>query len=187
MDKPFGALVRSVVENEAAEKSGILPGDVIVEIDGKEIIYFKDLQHNIGRTRPNTSVVAKLFREGKYMDINIIVGELPTPQEAVETKEEPKNPNYPLGMNLREIDPDTKAPSDPEKGLRVLRVFSNSPAFGQIFEGDIITKITSKNKSYEITSLDSLTKTLESFDTGDIILIIGTRNGTNLFEPVEIE
>lgn len=187
MDKPFGALVRSVVENEAAEKSGILPGDVIVEIDGKEIIYFKDLQHNIGRTRPNTSVVAKLFREGKYMDINIIVGELPTPQEAVETKEEPKNSNYPLGMNLKEIDPDTKAPSDPEKGLRVLRVFSNSPAFGQIFEGDIITKITSKNKSFEITSLDSFIKTLESFDTGDIILIIGTRNGTNLFEPVEIE
>jgi len=54
-------------------------------------------------------------------------------------------------------------------------------------KGDVITKITFKNKSFEITTLDSFVKTLESFDTGDIILIIGTRNGANLFEPVEIE
>ena len=187
MDKPYGALVRSVVEGEAAESSGILPGDVIVEIDGKEIIYFKDLQHNIGRTRPETEVVAKIFREGKYINLDIIVGELPVVQEVNETKEEPKDPDYPLGMNLREVDPNNRAPNDPEYGLRVLRVFSNSPAFGQIFEGDVITKITFKNKSFEITTLDSFVKTLESFDTGDIILIIGTRNGANLFEPVEIE
>jgi serine protease Do len=187
MDKPYGALVRSVVEGEAAESSGILPGDVIVEIGGKEIIYFKDLQHNIGRTRPETEVVAKIFREGKYINLDIIVGELPVVQEVNETKEEPKDPDYPLGMNLREVDPNNRAPNDPEYGLRVLRVFSNSPAFGQIFEGDVITKITFKNKSFEITTLDSFVKTLESFDTGDIILIIGTRNGANLFEPVEIE
>tara|TARA_E500000075_G_C6997805_1_gene328786 strand:+ start:1559 stop:2950 length:1392 start_codon:yes stop_codon:yes gene_type:complete len=187
MDKPYGALVRSVVEGEAAESSGILSGDVIVEIDGKEIIYFKDLQHNIGRTRPETEVVAKIFREGKYINLDIIVGELPVVQEVNETKEEPKDPDYPLGLNLREVDPNNRAPNDPEYGLKVLSVFSDSPAFGQIFEGDVITKITFKNKSFEITTLDSFVKTLESFDTGDIILIIGTRNGANLFEPVEIE
>ena len=134
MDKPYGALVRSVVEGEAAESSGILPGDVIVEIDGKEIIYFKDLQHNIGRTRPETEVVAKIFRQGKYISLDILVGELPMVQEVNETKEEPKDPDYPLGMNLREVDPNNRAPNDPEYGLRVLRVFSNSPALAKFLK-----------------------------------------------------
>ena len=68
----------------------------------------------------------------------------------------------------------------------MLEVTSNSPAFGQIFEGDIITKITFKNKTFDISNINDFIKTIESFDTGDIILIIGTRSGINIFEPVEI-
>ena len=74
MDKPIGALVSFVLEGEAAEKAGIRPGDVIVEIDRKEIVYFKDLQHTIGRTQPGSSVRAKIFRDGKYRNINVRVG-----------------------------------------------------------------------------------------------------------------
>ena len=49
MDKPIGALVRAVVKDQAAEKGGIKPGDVIVSLNNKEIVYFKDLQHTVGR------------------------------------------------------------------------------------------------------------------------------------------
>ncbi len=50
-----------------------------------------------------------------------------------------------------------------------------------------ITKITSKNKSFDVGDIEDFIKIVESFDTGEIILIIGTRGGANIFEPVEIE
>ncbi len=69
----------------------------------------------------------------------------------------------------------------------MLRVMTSSAAYGIIFRGDIITKIKSGNKSFDINSIQDFESSLESFDTGDIILIIGIREGTNIFEPVEIE
>ena len=67
MEKPIGALVRAVVKDGAAELSGIKPGDVIVAMGGKEIVYFKDLQHTVGRTKPGTNVNARVFRDGRYI------------------------------------------------------------------------------------------------------------------------
>ncbi len=100
MDKPIGALVRAVVKGEAAEKGGIKPGDVIVALNDKEIVYFKDLQHTVGRTRPGKMLKVRLFRDGKYVTQIITIGELPSReiQEPVSsTKEEP---SYPLGLML---------------------------------------------------------------------------------------
>ena len=66
MDKPIGALVRAVVKGQSADKGGIKPGDVIVSLNDKEVVYFKDLQHTVGRTKPGTMLKVKLFRDGKY-------------------------------------------------------------------------------------------------------------------------
>ena len=186
MEKPIGALVRSVVPGQAAELSGILPGDVIVAIDNKEIIYFKDLQHTIGRTTPDTTVTARLFREGRYRSVKVKVGELPTTERNEASQPQPKDPSYPLGLRLRNLT-DERGIEDSASGVRVIEVAPNSPAFGQIFEGDIITRITSKNKSFDVDDIEDFIKIVESFDTGEIILIIGTRGGANIFEPVEIE
>ena len=46
---------------KAAEKGGIKPGDVIVSLNEKEIVYFKDLQHTVGRTKPGTMIKVKLL------------------------------------------------------------------------------------------------------------------------------
>ena len=100
MEKPIGALVRAVVKDGAAELSGIKPGDVIVAMGGKEIVYFKDLQHTVGRTKPGTNVNARVFRDGKYIPVNVKIGTFPN-QETTETAPEaPKNPSLPLGLEL---------------------------------------------------------------------------------------
>ena len=113
-----------------------------------------------------------------------MVGELPTAERDLEVEPKSRDLNYPLGLKLRSLQEESEEEIKP--GVRVLEVTSNSPAFGQIFEGDIITKITFKNKTFDISNINDFIKTIESFDTGDIILIIGTRSGINIFEPVEI-
>ena len=186
MKKPIGALVRAVVKDGAAELSGIKPGDVIVAMGGKEIVYFKDLQHTVGRTKPGTNVNARVFRDGKYISVNVKIGTFPN-QESNETAPEvPKNPSLPLGLELGSLQDERELLEDTE-GVRVLEVLSSSPAFGRLFRGDIITEVKAGNTSFKITSIEDFKNALDSFDTGDIILIIGNRNGTNIFEPVEIE
>ena len=48
-------------------------------------------------------------------------------------------------------------------------------------------RVIIKNVFYQINTIQDFETSLKSLDTGDIILIIGIREGTNIFEPVEIE
>ena len=187
MDKPIGALVRAVVKGQSADKGGIKPGDVIVSLNDKEVVYFKDLQHTVGRTKPGTMLKVKLFRDGKYMTQIIKIGELPSREVEEQPTNESMDPDYPLGLRLGELSDETGQTEVQDEGVRVLQVMPNSSAYGIIFRGDIITKIKSGNTSFDINSIQDFESSLKSFDTGDIILIIGTREGTNIFEPVEIE
>tara|TARA_B100001057_G_scaffold95992_2_gene92479 strand:+ start:12645 stop:14015 length:1371 start_codon:yes stop_codon:yes gene_type:complete len=181
MEKPIGALVRSVVKDGAADKGGVLPGDVIVKVGKKDVIYFDDLRHAVGMTKPNTNTKLKLFRDGEYMNLYVKVGELPSPDRAAQQIETPVTPDFPLGLNVENIE------DEDLDGVKVMQVTSNSPAYGQIIEGDLITQIRSGNTTYKITDVSDFQKALDSFAVGDKIAIFGTRDGSNFFVAVTIE
>ena len=185
MEKPVGALVRAVVKDSAADNGGIKPGDVIVQVGSKDVIYFKDLQHTVGMTKPNTNLRLKLFRDGDYRNIYVKVGELPSLNVVEEDAKEPVQPNYPLGLQLENLDEVDKV--EQNQGVRVVQVTSNSPAFGEIFRGDIITEIKSGNITYDISNVKDFVDALDSFAVGDKIAIFGTREGSNFFVAVTVE
>ncbi|MBK9104773.1 MAG: trypsin-like peptidase domain-containing protein [Saprospiraceae bacterium] len=66
-----GLLVDAVVENSAAQYAGVLPNDVLVEIDGKPLKTFDDLKQKIDLAKVGDSVDLKVFRNGKYVDIPV--------------------------------------------------------------------------------------------------------------------
>lgn len=66
-----GLLVDAVVENSAAQYAGVLPNDVLVEIDGKSLKTFDDLKQKIDLAKVGDSVQLKVFRNGKYVDIPV--------------------------------------------------------------------------------------------------------------------
>ncbi|MDQ3017699.1 MAG: PDZ domain-containing protein, partial [Bacteroidota bacterium] len=66
-----GLLVDAVGESSAAQYSGILPNDVLVEIDGKKLRTFEDLKSKIELAKVGDSVQLKVFRNGKYLDIPV--------------------------------------------------------------------------------------------------------------------
>ena len=55
MKKPYGALINDVEEGESADNAGLLPGDVIIEFDNKEIKFSSDLPHVVGQIQPDTN------------------------------------------------------------------------------------------------------------------------------------
>ncbi len=66
-----GLLVDAVVENSAAQYAGVLPNDVLVEIDGKSLKTFDDLKQKIDLAKVGDSIDLKVFRNGKYVDIPV--------------------------------------------------------------------------------------------------------------------
>ena len=65
LPSPMGAAINSVMPGSAADDGGILPGDIIVSVDGQSILRSGDLPHIVGLIKPDTKVKIVVYREGK--------------------------------------------------------------------------------------------------------------------------
>ena len=75
MKKPYGALINDIEDGESADNAGLLPGDVIIEFDKKEIKFSSDLPHVVGQIKPNTTAKGKIIRDGKEIELLFVLGE----------------------------------------------------------------------------------------------------------------
>lgn len=66
-----GFYVNSVVESSGAKKAGVKEGDIIVEIDGKPVFGFSDLNAAIVTKRPNDVVNVVVNRKGDLKTIPV--------------------------------------------------------------------------------------------------------------------
>lgn len=69
-----GLLLRSVVEGQAAERAGLLAGDVITHVGGDRVLNTWVLQSKIGARRPGETVRMTVWREGKTVDVDVTLG-----------------------------------------------------------------------------------------------------------------
>lgn len=71
LDISEGLLVDAVGEASAAQYAGIRPNDVLVELDGKKLKTFNDLKSKIEMAKVGDSILLKVYRSGKYIDIPV--------------------------------------------------------------------------------------------------------------------
>ena len=71
MEKPYGALINDIEEGESADLAGLMPGDVIVEFDKKQIKFSSDLPHVVGQIKPNTNAKAIVIRAVSYTHLTL--------------------------------------------------------------------------------------------------------------------
>lgn len=70
-----GVLISNVSEGSEADKAGLLPGDVVVAVDGKETTSASQLRNQIGIRRIGDTVKITLIREGKEKTVKVKVGD----------------------------------------------------------------------------------------------------------------
>lgn len=76
LEKPVGALVSSVERGSPAERAGILPGDVVLAVDGQSIDANVDLARVIANLRPGQTVLLRVWRQGSARDIRATLADL---------------------------------------------------------------------------------------------------------------
>jgi serine protease Do len=185
MKKPYGALINDVEEGESADNAGLIPGDVIIEFNKKEIKFSTDLPHVVGQIQPETSAYAKVIRDGDEIQLKFIVGELPVSKESF-VPAKSQNSSDPIGLKVAEIDRDNPAMTSLPDGVIVSRVNPGSPASGKVARGDIITMMQYKGKKYEILDIESFDTALDKFSSGNKVAFHVFRNGGRLITTITI-
>ena len=185
MNKPYGALINDVEEGESADNAGLVPGDVIIEFDSKEIKFSSDLPHVVGQIKPDSSAKAKVIRDGKEITLDFVLGELPiTSEQFIPAKTQQSSD--PLGLKVADIDRDNPSMTNMPEGVIVSRVNANSAASGKVNRGDVITMIQYKGQKYMVYDVDSFNQALSNFSSNNKIAIHLIRNGTRLIRSVTL-
>lgn len=123
--------VDSVIENYGADLAGILPGDEIVEIDGKHIFITQDLNSRLAKTGANT-VELKVRRNGEIRNIKV---------NPTEVK------NKSIGIYLD---------SNSDKNTKIAYLYDNSPVSGVLEVGDIILEANGEDVTNDYEKLTNI-------------------------------
>jgi len=185
MKKPYGALINDVEEGESADNAGLLPGDVIIEFDNKEIKFSSDLPHVVGQIQPDTNATAKIIRDGDEIELDFVLGELPVNKESF-VPAKSQTSSDPIGIKVAEIDRENPSMANLPDGVIVSRVDPGSPASGRVTRGDLITMIQYKGKKYVIYDVESYEEALESFSSGNKIALHLNRNGSRIIRSITL-
>jgi len=180
-----GALVPQVEAGSAADKAGILPGDVIVSIDGFVIHKAHDLPIRVARHTPGDKVKIGLIRDGKAKTITVKV-------EAMVNEDVAKNGNIynarnkiRLGLVVETLTPElaSRLQTRVQKGAVVKQLQRGMPAArAGLQRGDVVYRVNGKN----VNGVRSFSKLAKQFKAGDVLRIMLDRHGDQVFALLKL-
>ncbi|GMT47210.1 MAG: peptidase [bacterium] len=175
-----GALITDVTKDSPADRAGIQRGDIIVGYNGKKIENMHELPRLVASTPVGTGVNLKIFREGKELDLNVIIEKLgkgiETPELVIEKI---------LGLRTKTIPPAIAEQFGVRDGaaVLVLGVIDNSPAERQnIRKGDVILEVNHKR----VTSTEEMASVIKKLDKGDAVLLHMKRNTGYIYVSIRL-
>jgi predicted metalloprotease with PDZ domain len=93
LKKVEGALVAEPQSGSPAAKAGVLAGDVITAVDGKELKDPRDLARKISAMAPGTEVKLSIQRKGEEKTLSLTLGQQPDQRQAdIDTDQQQNSP-----------------------------------------------------------------------------------------------
>ncbi len=168
LDVNHGALIMKVEPGTPADKAGMKPYDVIVEIDGESIKDPTDLSFKVADIPPGTTVNIKVLRKGGEEKIlKVKIAELESEEEPAAAPQTSKD----LGFEVREMTPRLarRYGYRTDEGLIILEIEQSSEAYRKgIRQGDIILEVNQE----KMESIEDWEKILKKAEPGDAIMLL---------------
>ena len=190
LDKVVGALVDDIIKDSPAEKAGIEPGDVILELDGKPVNSSNDLQSLVAQRRAGDKVNLKIWREGKSITKSVTLkkrddDKMASNDEGVtgsSSNNDEDNSNgtvafKDLGFTVAPLTQKNKEDLDIEEGVLVSKVDNYSPASQRgLFPGLAIVKADKQ----AITKTGQIKKLMKDRQGEVLRLQVKSKDGSRL-------
>lgn len=175
LDRPGGVLVDNIYPNGPADKAGLEPGDVILSIDGKEIMNPQALRYHIGLKKAEGRVPLKVVRGEKIKMLSV-------PLEAA-PEDPPRNVTILTGdhifngMKVANLSPayaDEIGVSLYDRGVIILEVNRSVSRRTTLRPGDIFNSFNEEN----IARVGDLEEAIE--DSGNELIFSIKRQGNSV-------
>ncbi|NOZ25336.1 MAG: DegQ family serine endoprotease [Nitrospirae bacterium] len=176
-----GALVTDVTRDSPADRAGIQRGDIIVGYNGKTIEDMHELPRLVASTPVGKSVTLRIFREGRELELSVVIEKLgkgiETPELVIEKI---------LGLRTKTMHPAIAEQLGIRDGgaVLVLGIADNSPAERQnIRKGDVILEVNRKR----VTSTEEMASVIKDLDSGDNVLLLMKRDRGYIYVSIRLE
>lgn len=159
--KDYGVLIFEITKDGPAEKAGLKPYDIIIDIDGKPMKKLNDIFITVAEYNPTTTVGVRIYREefGEKV-IKVKLAERPAEETVSDVYGQVAEKTYnELGLKLR-LD---TAQEEKDNQVVVDGVKQDSPAYNSgIQRADIIVEVNKVN----IKSISDFDKAIKSQKKG---------------------
>ena len=166
LNRPTGVFVQSLQAGKAADQAGLRSGDVILSVDGAEVISVNDLQIRIASKNPGQIVVLKVWRDREEITFQVKLGQAPISQANASNDNHRKKSFKNLGMEIRDLTSMEQKTFDLKSGIFIDNVKGGSPANkGGIFPGFVIYRFNGE----QIKGKDDFESKLRKMKTGQVV------------------
>jgi len=184
----LGVLVGDVAPKGPADRAGIKRGDVIAEFNGQKVENSTQLRNLAAQTEPMTSVTIGVIRDGRKMDIRMILAERPKegPEQAPLQEQPEEQPSQKLGLGIQDLTPDiaNQLGYKNEQGVVVIDVGAGSPADDAgLQRGDLIKEV---NRT-QVRTGKEFEKAVRGLKSGDTVALTIRRGPNTFFQALKIQ
>lgn len=172
-----GAVIVQVMPNGPASKAGLKVGDVIVGIGNENIKTVQQLQLIVMETKPGTTLTFHIIRDGKPLDINVVVAKMPQNINEIASGSNATTTN--LGITVKNLTPQEQQLYG--YGVYVVDVSPNSPAISFLQPGDVILMINNN----PVNSVSSFNDLISKYEKSGTILFLVARGSQRFYASIQ--
>ncbi len=182
LPRPMGALVSDVEVGGPAAKAGLVSGDVIVKLDGRDIDRSSDLPARVSMLKPGATTHLQVWRKGKPVDVDVTLAEMKDNVTVARADATPGGDGGRLGVAVRQLRPEEakRLGSIPNGNGLVVEEANGPAADAGIQPGDVILSFNGQ----AVESAEQLKGLIAKAGKSAALLV--QRGRARIFVPVDL-